>query len=303
MKTPHLTRLAGVALWAAATTLSTHAATVEVRVDGVITGHVAGPLPTSSGAYNIPGYERSWSYGTAPLPSPFGMATLSQPFDYVFGNRSLVIADLPVSMRFTIDTDRLPGLAPGSNANLALYENRLYSSYPTPTVSPYTPWMTGSLSFNGVTQNYTGDFGAMARLAENPYTQASSGIFELWEFTSAAGLAPWQANVFDVSSLRVDFSFAADVLNGLGLEQDFSLSNPSGLAGLTATFNVYETTWVNGARQNLAQDIGWMNVTSFSMHTLGGAGGPGPSPVPEPASGLMLLGGLLTRAARRRRAE
>lgn len=280
----------------AATALPAHATTVEVRVDGLVAGHIPGPLPATDGNYNIRGYERLWDYGAPQDPaSPFGMPTASQPFNYVFGNRSTVIADLPVTMKFVIDTSMLPALSVGSNDQVTHYDSRLYTWLPYQVITPYTPWMSASLTINGHTQTYAGDFSATATLHD--LVSNSRGVFELGENTTANSGGPQQAGVFDISGLHVDFSFARDVLTGSGLDHNFSFSDSAGLAGVSAYFNVYETAFANGGgRLSLVQDIGNITVTGFSMHTV-------PSPVPEPASAAMLLSGLLGVAAWGRRRQ
>ena len=287
---------AATLLLATATTLSAHAATIEVRVDGLVAGHIPGPLPATNGSYNIPGYERLWNYGAPQDPaSPFGMPTASRPFDYLYGNRSALIAELPVTMTFEIDTSLLPPLSAGSSAQVTHHDSQLYAWLPHPVITPYVPWMRASLTINGHTQTYTGDFSATATLYD--LTGNSRGVFELRENTTANAGGPQQAGVFDISGLHVDFSFAQDVLTSSTLAQNFSFSNAAGLAGVSANFNVYETAFATGGgRLGLVQDIGNIHVTGFSMHTV-------PSPVPEPASSAMLISGLLGVAVWGRRRQ
>jgi len=233
------------------------------------------------------GYERMY-YGATPA-SPFDLPTAQQTA--VNGTRTYSLLGAPVQMRFTIDLDKLP--APLlSTATGAEYMSRLSSG-------SYTPWLTGSLTLNGVTQTYVGDRSARTYVADADPSQSAKTYLNLDLGSQIAPDAP--AGYQFYTRLLMNVQIPLDLLNGPGFDQNFNFTAANAtdsrkfFYGFFSVFNGHhDASKAWGSWQDipdLTEDSGYIRVASMNMRTIDTT--VPTTTVPEPGMIEMVLAGAL----------
>lgn len=266
---------------------------VEIVFEGTVvnTNGVTSTIQNLNGQAS--GYERMY-YGATP-DSPFDLPTaLQTPVNTV---RKYSLLGMPVQMTYRIDTDLLPTPSRLTDQG-ANYLNRNFDGV---NATPYTPWLTGSLTINGVTQTYVGDrYSAVAIGDMDPTAPTTAKTFlGLGLYSQIADDAPLGYQFY--SRLMMNVQIPLDLLNGPGLAQDFSFTaaNPT---QSRSYFNGYFATYAGhrdpskawGAYHDipdLTEDSGYIRVSSVTMRTIDTT--PPTTTVPEPSLIELVAAGAL----------